>query len=464
MSPERRFHFIGIGGIGMSAIARLLLEKGNRVSGSDIARSALTDELERLGAAITYTHTGESVRGADRVIYSSSIREDNPEFVEARRLGIEIWHRSRALAEASRGLTMTAVSGTHGKSTTTAMVGKIFQTAGRNPTILVGAKVPEFGSNVAMGSGLDVIIEADESDASFLVYEPSVIVTTNIDWDHVDRFASLEEVRCVFDQFIGRIQPGGLWVACGESAPVRDLLAAKKVRAVSYGWHRPNDYWIREKAVRPGKGSVFEVIGPRGPLGQMEIGLFGEHNVLNALGACAASVEQGIPFEAVRDGLANFKGAYRRFDVKYDDGTVALVDDYAHHPAEIRATIAAAANFSDRPVTAVFQPHRYSRLAALQEEFAGCFDGANRVIVTDVYAAHEDPLPGVTGEALARAVGQRAVTAEYVPKIELTARLERLADEPGVILMMGAGDIPHETERLGKNLSQKRGRIRAFCQ
>lgn len=458
MTGKHRFHFVGIGGIGMSAIARLLAAKGHRVSGSDIASSALTEELQKLGVRIQFGHQKEAVHGADRVVYSSSIREDNSEILEAKRLGIEIWHRSRALVEASRGLKMTAVSGTHGKSTTTAMLGKIFQSADRNPTVLVGAKVPEFGSNVAMGSGSDVIIEADESDASFLAYQPSVIVTTNIDWDHVDRFASLEEVRDIFERFIDRLEPGGFWVACSESGPVREILTQKRARSVTYGWSRGNDYRIGSRSLCLGKGSRFEVIGPGGPLGEVELKLFGEHNILNALGACAAALEQGVPFKAVQRGLSEFKGAYRRFDVKFDDGCTAVVDDYAHHPAEIQATLKAAANFSDRPVTAVFQPHRYSRLAALEEQFASSFAGASRVLVTDVYAAHEDPMEGVSGRHLAERITKMGgLNCEYVPRMDLGPRLECLAGEAGLFLIMGAGDVSQESDRLKKYLTQKNG-------
>lgn len=445
------FHFIGVGGIGMSAIARMMVRKGLVVTGSDVEENYMTRALRQEGIAVIIGHHAKNVGRAECVIYSSSIRPDNPEMQEARRRGLAVHHRSEALAFLSQGQWTAAVAGTHGKTTTTAMLGRILQEDGKSPAVVVGAKVPELGGNAVLGSGRMMVLEADESDSSFLAYEPDSIIVTNIDRDHLDHFVDLEEIYRTFLAFTKRLKPAGKWFGCTECPQTRRLLA--EAGGIGYGFSGDAGYIAAETEIAPG-GSRYTVWARGQVMGEVKLSVPGIHNVLNSLAAAAVALEAGCGWEAVARALGSFKGASRRFDVKVRRPGYTLVDDYAHHPAEIRMTLGAARSYGPQKITAVFQPHRYSRTQALAEEFAQAFGDADEVIITDVYAASESPIPGVSGELLARQIrAERGGAVRYIERSRLLAELSAPAMREGMVICMGAGDIG----RLSDELKAKAG-------
>ncbi|MBF0253876.1 MAG: UDP-N-acetylmuramate--L-alanine ligase [Candidatus Omnitrophica bacterium] len=425
----------------MSAVARMLLEQGYEVTGSDPRRSDLTASLERAGARVYDRHAASLVEGAACVIYSSSIRPDHVERLAAEKLGIPLRHRSWALASLTRDHWAACVCGTHGKTTTTAMLGRIFCAAGDDPTVVVGARVAELGGNVLIGSGGRMILEADESDASLLAYDPDAVLLTNVDADHLDHFEDVDEIQATFRQFLQRLKPRGFWIGCGECPRVMQLLREFGDCGQSYGRGKGWDYRIEDLGTLSGGGSEFVLSGPRGDLGRIRLKVFGEHNVLNAAGAAALALKCGLRFEHVQKGLGGFGGAERRFQIlKRTDG-YTVIDDYAHHPTEIRATLQAARSYGTGRIIAVFQPHRYTRTKKLCAEFAGCFELADEVMITDVYGAGETPMEGVDGQWVAKLVSACHPAVSYVPKLQLMAILKKVLPTGGVFLFMGAGDI-----------------------
>ncbi len=448
MKAHRSFHFIGVGGIGMSAIAQMLARKGYVVSGSDVEENYMTRTLRDEKVAVHIGHHAKNIGQTECVVYSSSIREDNPEIQEAKRRGLPVYHRSEALAFLSHGQWTAAVSGTHGKTTTTAMLGRIFQEEGRSPAVVVGAKVPELGGNAVMGAGNVMILEADESDSSFLAYEPDSIIVTNIDRDHLDHFLDLDEIYQTFLKFTRRLKPGGKWFGCTECPQTMKLL--REAGGIGYGF-RDEAKYVAAQAELVAGGSRYVAWGPRGELGEVRLYVPGTHNVLNSLAAAAVAVEAGCSWGAVARALEGFRGASRRFDIKVRTKDFTLVDDYAHHPAEIRTTLGAARSYAPSRLTAVFQPHRYSRTQALAEEFAGAFGDADEVVITDVYAASESPIPGVNGELLARQIRQeRGGRVRYVERSRLVEELKAAEYRTGMLICMGAGDIGRACEELKK--------------
>lgn len=449
MHACKTYHFIGIGGIGMSAIAQMLHRRGCHVTGSDPVSSSITDYLKRIGIGIYSVHQAANIGSAECVVYSSSIREDNPEFVEAKRRGLRIMHRSEALAMLSHDRWTAAVSGTHGKTTTTAMLGRIFQRARRFPTIVVGARIPQLRGNVLMGPGEDMILEADESDASFLAYHPDAIIVTNIDSDHLDHFGHLENVYLNFKKFIQSLKPGGYWVGCGECPLVKRLFAETTEKHVSYGLNSSFDYSALAVLTRIGYPASFDFAKNGERLGRITLKVVGKHNVLNALAAAALAMEHGISFDAIRSALESYEGASRRFDIKHSDELMMVVDDYAHHPTEIQSTIRAAQQFSDLKIRVVFQPHRYSRTHLLKEEFGPAFSEADELILTDIYAASEQPIPGISSETLIPFIEENSrIPVSYIARDKLFAELSRMDNSGYMILCMGAGDIGQFAEEL----------------
>lgn len=452
MKEHASYHFIGIGGIGMSAIAQMLARKGYAVTGSDVEENYMTRALQEEKIPVHIGHHAKNIGSAECVVYSSSIRGDNPEIQEARRRSLAVHHRSEALAFLSRGQWTAAVSGTHGKTTTTAMLGRIFQEEGRSPAVMVGAKVPELGGNAVMGSGKMMVLEADESDSSFLAYEPDAIIVTNIDRDHLDHFLDLNEIYRTFLAFTRRLKKGGKWYGCTECPQTLKLL--KEAGGIGYGLRDEASYVAAQTELLPG-GSRYTAWGPRGELGEIRLQVPGVHNILNSLAAAAVATDAGCSWPAVVRALEGFKGASRRFDIKLRAKDFVLVDDYAHHPAEIRMTLEAARSYSPKKITAVFQPHRYSRTQALADEFAGAFGEADTVVITDIYAASESPIPGVSGELLARQIGRDRPAAQvrYVERARLLAELEKPEYRAGMLVCMGAGDIGRVCEELRKKLA-----------
>jgi UDP-N-acetylmuramate--alanine ligase len=442
-----RVHFAGIGGAGMSGIARIMLARGISVSGSDAADSQTLRELSALGARVRVGHAADSVGDADTLVISSAIRPDNPELTEAARRGLRVIHRAAALASLTFGRRVIAVTGTHGKTTTTSMITTVFLQTGAEPAYAIGGVLAATGTGAADGAGRDFVIEADESDGSFVMYTPDAAVVTNIDADHLDNYGTAEAYRASFGRFIARIRPGGLLVTCADDDGTRELAGqarASGLRVVTYGESADAGYLV--SSVRAsGMRTEFTVTGQSKPVEPVDSSLLlevpGKHNALNAAAAFATAVELGVDPERAAAALASYRGAARRLEPKGEAGGVHVLDSYAHHPVEIAADLRAArAIAGGGRVIAVFQPHLYSRTRIFAAEFGAALGLADVPIVLDIYAAREDPEPGVTGKLIADAVPGDA--ARYVPLFaDAAAATARLAQPGDLVLTMGAGDI-----------------------
>jgi len=433
---RRRVHVVGIGGSGLSAIARVLHERGDIVTGSDRAANELTEALAREGVSIAIGHRAENVAGADLVLVSSAVRDDNPEIVAARAAGVPVRRRESFLGELTAGLRTIAVAGTHGKTTTSSLIAWILRRAAREPGFVLGGSSPDLGGNAAAGAGLLFVIEADEYDRAFLGLRPSIGVVTNIEYDHPDVFPNRDHYRQAFEAFAGLVQDRLL--VCDED-PLARVLEGAAPRE-TYGFGASADW--RADEVRPNAAGGSDFLAYRGAtsLGLMRIRLPGRHNVLNALAALAAVSDFDVAPADLRQALADFRGVQRRFTVTGEAGEVVVVDDYAHHPSEIRATLdAARARFPGRAVWAVFQPHTYSRVRALASEFARAFGAADHVVVTGVFASREDPLPGIDAAWLARQVEHGSVRAAETLEQAAEAVLAGLRP-PAVVVTLSAGD------------------------
>jgi UDP-N-acetylmuramate--alanine ligase len=434
-------HLVGVGGIGLSAIARVLHGWDYQVSGSDHQLSALTKTLAAEGIAIHGGHRAEYVGDADLVVISSAIAEDNPEVVEAKRRGIPVVKREQFLGELTAGKTTIAIAGTHGKTTTSAMIAWTLYEAGLEPTFIVGGVLQNLGTNARAGTGPHFVIEADEYDQAFLGLRPDIAVVTALEHDHPDCYPTFEEMRGAFARFVTRLVGGGLLIICGEDIETRELGAIagdKGARVETYGLD-PACNW-RAEGVQLGNSAAFEIWHNRKHLGTCALQVPGRHNVLNALAALAAGDGVGLDFGIAAAALTRFRGTERRFEVKGQVAGVTVVDDYAHHPTEIVATLAAARlKYPGRPIWAVFQPHTYSRTAALLDDFTRAFDGADHVLVTSIYAAREKNSLGVSGKDLVARMNHADV--RYVATLQDAAAtlLDRV--QPGdVVLTLGAGD------------------------
>ena len=454
-----RVHFVGIGGAGMSGIARIMLDRGTKVSGSDSGASATLDELAALGARVHVGHAAGQLGDADTLVVSSAIREGNPELAEARSRGLRVLHRSAALASLMFGRRVIAVTGTHGKTTTTSMIATVLLETGSAPAYAIGGLLAATGTGAADGPGRDFVAEADESDGSFLMYAPDVAVVTNIDADHLDNYGTVQAYRASFAGFLGRIKPGGLLVTSADDPGTRDLAAqarAAAVRVVTFGGSPDADYLVTNVTTTGMETSLSIRRGPDIDLG-LSIGVPGRHNALNAAAAFAAAVELGTEPVRAAGALASYRGAARRLEPKGEAGGVRVLDTYAHHPTEVAADLRAALEVVGRGtaraggpggqgrVIVVFQPHLYSRTRIFAAEFGAALGLADEVVVLDVYAAREDPEPGVTGRLVADAVpggpgsgGSVRYVADFgdVPKV-----VAALAAPGDLVLTMGAGDI-----------------------
>ncbi|MCC7109768.1 MAG: UDP-N-acetylmuramate--L-alanine ligase [Deltaproteobacteria bacterium] len=451
----RRVHFVGIGGIGMSGIAEVLLALGFEVHGSDLKASDTTRRLASQGAHIAYGHREENIDSADVVVMSSAVHRDNPEIARALRDAIPVIPRAEMLAELMRLKHGVAVAGSHGKTTTTSLVAAILNEGGLDPTVIIGGKVNQLGSNARVGQGELLMAEADESDGSFLRLNPTIAVVTNLDLEHVDHYTGgLPELKAAFASFVNRVPFYGLAVLCIDEENVQALLPVLQRRHVTYGRSRQADYQATDLALE-GVRSRFTVRRRGQELGEVRLNLAGAHNVLNSLAAFAVADELAIPFETVATALAAFQGVQRRFTQRGEQRGVLVIDDYGHHPVEIRATLAAARQaYPGRRVVMLFQPHRYSRTAALKDDFARAFNDADVVLVAPVYAAGEEPIEGATGAALAEAMvrhghhGARAVGSLD----EGIAQLASLVAPGDVVLTQGAGDVTHAGPELLRRL------------
>ena len=451
---KQQIHFIGIGGIGMSGIAEVLLTLGYPVSGSDLNLTPLTDRLASLGASIHAGHHARHVHGSHLVVTSSAIQPDNPEIVEARRLDLEVIPRAGMLAELMKLKQSIAVAGAHGKTTVSSMVAVLLASAGLDPTAVIGGRLDAVGSNARLGTGRLMVVEADESDRSFLHLEPTLAVITNLDREHLDHYRDMDEIEDVFLSFAGKIPADGAAILCIEDERLRRMAAhleKRKRKVVSYGFSEAATVRACRLELK-GEGSGFDVLREEGMCGHLSLRVPGRHNVLNSLAAVAVGLELGVPFDKIRLGLERFTGVDRRLQIKGVFDGVTLIDDYCHHPTEIRATIDAVLLRNPRRLWAVFQPHRYSRTAHLLEEFGASFDGCAHVDVLDIYAASETPIAGIHAERLVDQMRSNGVASvSYAPESgELIDRIVREARPGDLVLTMGAGSVSKIASELAK--------------
>ncbi|MGH3342064.1 MAG: UDP-N-acetylmuramate--L-alanine ligase [Carbonactinosporaceae bacterium] len=440
-----RVHFVGIGGAGMSGIARIMLARGIPVSGSDAKDSRTLAALRALGGTVHVGHSPDHIADADTLVVSTAIRETNPELVHAHRRGLRVLPRAAALASLMEGRWTVAVSGTHGKTTTTSLLTVALQHCGADPSFAIGGQLNESGANAHNGSGQLFVAEADESDESFLAYSPHSAIVTNVEPDHLDHYANAEAVDKAFLAFAERVEPDGFLVACADDPGARQLAQAARGRGIdvrTYGLTDGADVRIDGLDVR-GSGSSFELVVGGRRVGRVELRVPGHHNALNASAAFAVGLGLGFPSSDLREGLAGFTGTRRRFENKGSACGVRVYDDYAHHPTEIEVTLRAARQVAgDARIVVVFQPHRYTRTLAFRAEFGRALGLADAVVVMDVYSAGEDPIPGATGASIAAGVPLPADRVVFEPSWSAVAgRLRELARPGDFVMTLGAGDV-----------------------
>ncbi|MBV8050212.1 MAG: UDP-N-acetylmuramate--L-alanine ligase [Acidobacteriaceae bacterium] len=455
----QRIHFVGIGGIGMSGIAEVLLNLGYKVSGSDLKSSPITQRLSGLGAEIFEGHRSENVISADVVVISSAIAAGNPEVVQARTLHLPVIPRAEMLAELMRLKYGIAVAGMHGKTTTTSMIAAVLAGAGLDPTVVVGGRVDAMGSNARLGKSQYLVAEADESDRSFLLLSPILAVVTNIDREHMDCYRNLRDVKRAFLSFMDRVPFYGVVVICNDDAHLRRLLPQVRRRTFTYGTRRGSDFHIRmgeSTAITADDQplSRFQLSFKGQSLGEFRLHVPGAHNVLNAAAAVAVGIGLDLSAEQIRIALENFRGVDRRFQLRGKAAGVSVIDDYGHHPTEIRATLAAARQCGFRKIHVVFQPHRYTRTQHLMNEFATAFGDADTLIVLDIYSASEKPIEGISAQVLVQRIREAGPDAAYISTFEKAAEaVVAVAQEGDMILTLGAGSVsqlgPMILERLG---------------
>ena len=452
----QHLHFVGIGGIGMSGIAEVLLNLGYIISGSDLKLSPVTERLAALGAAIHEGHGAVNVAGAKAIVVSSAVHADNPEVVEARRLQIPVIPRGELLAELMRLKYGIAIAGSHGKTTTTSMTATVLSVAGLDPTVVVGGRVGAMGgSNARVGHSDFLVVESDESDGSFLKLSPILAVVTNIDREHLDHYPSIAEIRTAFLEFVQKVPFYGAAILCLDDENVQQLLSSINRRTITYGRSHQASLHVAETDCGPFESRF--LVRMRGQdLGWFHLRVPGLHNVLNATAAIAVGIELEVKLDAIREAIEAFSGVDRRFQMRGQAKGVTVIDDYGHHPTEIRATLAAAQLCNFGRIHAVFQPHRYTRTQVLMDEFAKSFHEADIVYVLEIYAASETPIPGVTGGALAkrlREFGHRSV--EFTGTIEKTAEVVAAnVRDRDLVLTLGAGNVWQVGERVLEKLRE----------
>ncbi len=445
----QQFHFIGIGGAGMSAIASVLLARGFRVTGSDAKESAATARLLAAGATIFIGHDAANVPDDCAVVLSTAIKPDNPEWQAAKTKRLRVFHRSDLMAALVNERTGIAVAGAHGKTTTTAMLAAVFLQAKLAPTVLIGGDVTAMGGNACNGDGAFVITEADESDGSFLKLRPKYAVVTNVEDDHLDHYGSMEGVREAFHTFLTYLQPGGKAVLCADQAEAKALAAAYPENSVTYGTGADAD-WQARNVRFDGMHTTYEIWHDGLLVSEVRLAVPGSHNVLNSLAAIVLAHYAGVEVATAVAALEAFRGVHRRFELKGEAHGIRVIDDYAHHPTEVAATLAAARLVAPKRIVCVFQPHRFSRTQLLAEEFGKAFADCDELVLTDIYSAGEAPIPGITGETLVEAVARcGGKKAHYVQSLEaLPAFLKAFAKPGDMVMTMGAGNIYQAGEKL----------------
>jgi len=438
----KRLHFVGIGGSGMCGIAEVMLNQGYQITGSDLRETEITARLVKLGAKVAIGHAAKNVGETDVVVISSAVRENNVEVATAAERGIPIIRRAEMLAELMRMKFGIAIAGTHGKSTTTSIVGEVITAGGLDPTIIVGGKVTNLGSGAIVGKSEFLVAEADEFDRSFLKLMPTVAVVTTLEAEHMECYTDMDDLRGAFIEFINKVPFYGAAIICLDETSLQDLLPLIDRRVITYGLSTQSD--LRATRIRFDKNSSYFEVNSHGfSYGEVEIRLVGMHNVRNTLAAIAVGLELGIDFEDIRKGLSNFHGVHRRFEVLGESNDILVIDDFGHHPTEIRVTLQGAKLGYDRPIIAVFQPHLYTRTRDFASDFGQAFLYSDALIVTDIYPSREEPIPGITGELVARAArdyGHREV--HWVPNLDdVPARLLEIAKPGSIVMTFGAGDV-----------------------
>jgi UDP-N-acetylmuramate--alanine ligase len=455
LGKTKQIHFVGVGGIGMSGIAELLLNLGYGVSGSDIKGSAVTERLSNLGGRIFSNHSKENVEGADVVVYSSAVPEDNPEIVEARERYIPVIPRAEMLAELMRLKFGIAVAGAHGKTTTTSMVASILMRGNLDPTVVIGGRLDIWGgANAKLGQGEILVAESDESDGSFMILSPTIAVVTNIDHEHLDHYGSIEAIRQAFIAFINKIPFYGLAALCLDNEEIQGIIPHLKKRYLTYGMSTQADLRARD-LVRSTFETDFEVIYRNQALGRVTVGKPGTHNVLNALGAILVGLELNIGMEDIKKGLVNLGGLARRFQIKGEKGGILVLDDYGHHPTEIAATLETAkTSWPERRLIVVFQPHRFSRTKLLYDRFVIAFNDADVLFVAPLYSAGERPIEGVDAEWLFRGIKEHGHKEVFLcqDRDDVLKRLIGILKPGDVVMTLGAGNIHQVGEILLEQL------------
>ncbi|WP_457625972.1 UDP-N-acetylmuramate--L-alanine ligase [Persephonella sp.] len=450
----RQIHFIGIGGSGMNGIAQVLLNQGFTVTGSDLKESQTVINLRQMGAKIFIGHNPKNVEGADVVVYSSAVKEDNPELKKAREMGIPTIPRGEMLAELMRFKYGIAIAGSHGKTTTTSMIGSILGKTGYDPTVVIGGKLEAYGSNAKLGSGDFIVTESDESDGSFLKLTPTIVTINNIDIEHLGYYRNIDEIKNAFIEFANKVPFYGAVALNIDDRNIKSILPKIEKKVIKFGLSEEADI----------RGYDLQIIDGRyrfkvNDFGEIHLSVPGKHNVYNALSAISVAYELGVPFCVVKETLESFKNASRRFEIKYSN-EVIVVDDYAHHPTEIKATLKAAKEmYPDRRIIAIFQPHRYSRVFSLYEDFVISFDIPDIAVITEIYPAGENPIDNISGKKLADDIRKESEkTVYYVEDINKTANLlKSLIKNNDLLLIMGAGSITKLSDMIVEIIKNKRG-------
>jgi len=455
-SKKTRVHFVGIGGIGMSGIAEVLLNLGYSVSGSDLKSTLSTERLAKLGAKVSVGHGVEHVQDVDVVVVSSAVRDDNPEVVEATRLQVPIIPRAEMLAELMRLKYGIAVAGSHGKTTTTSMIAVLLDAAGLDPTMVIGGRLAALGGNAKLGGSDLMVVEADESDRSFLQLSPVLAIVTGIDYEHMEAYRDMDDLETAFVDFVNKVPFYGSSILCLDEERVQDILPRIRRRHVTYGFSSQADISAQDVKLE-GSGSRFELKLSGEPVGDVRLLVPGRISVLNSLAAIGVGLELGLELDQIRSGLESFSGVDRRFQVKADVAGILVVDDYGHHPTEIRATLATAKDAFARRTVVIFQPHRFSRVKALFEEFCRAFHQADVLVVTEIYPAGEQPRPGVSGERLAEGIkehGHRHV--RFVSEIDdVPDALRDTLEEGDLVLTLGAGSVTTVSDKLAEVVRER---------
>jgi len=438
----KNIHFVGIGGVGMSGIAKVLLEMGYHISGSDLKESEMTKKLEALGAVIHQGHDGKNLNGASVVVVSSAIPKTNPEVIAAQERHIPVWQRAEMLAKLMGEKKGIAVAGAHGKTTTSSMIASILEGSHYDPTIVIGGVVNDMGVNAKLGRGEYLVAEADESDGSMLKLDPVVAVITNIEDDHLDHYGSMENIMQAFKEFINKIPQEGFVLLCNDNSNIQEMKKDVKVKSLTYGLTEDADYIAKEIGME-NLSSSFQVWKRGEKLGEINLRIPGLHNVYNALAATAVCLEQGLSFEQIKAALALFSGVQRRFQIIGRIKDTLVVDDYAHHPTEIRATLRAAREGWKGRIITVFQPHRYTRTKLLEQEFIRAFSQTDKLILNEIYSAGESPIPGISSDRLRLAIEKQEnkEVELFSSKEETVNYLLENVQEGDLIITVGAGDV-----------------------